>query len=81
MTEMTRTHVRAMMSPQGLGYAAAVRVLHAQKARPDYFVYLEELRKQQLATRRKKAASDGEDGLDEPCTKSSTLFNSRMIVS
>ncbi len=79
---LTRVHVRAMMGPQGLGYRAALRVLREQKARPDFYVYLEELRKEQLAAERLAVtASDEEDGPGRASErKSSTLFNSRIVV-
>lgn len=43
---MTRTHVLAMFNQRG--YHVALRVLRERKARGEYFVYLENLRRTQV---------------------------------
>ena len=62
MVNMSRLHVRAMMGPQGCGYYAALQVLRGRKALPEHFVYLEQLRKEQLEAARRSSTSDEEEG-------------------
>ncbi len=68
MPNMSRAHVRGMMcTKQGLGFAAAYRVLEARKALPEHYTFLEELQKQRLAAERLAEASSEEEGAEEGC--------------